>query len=74
MTILSYRNNYISYRDARGVRGHAPRNFFKMIDAIGASLIFQNKKNRLLGQNIWGGGDKIHMLSPRLARAPLEIW
>ena len=31
--LLSYRNNDISYRDA-GVREHAPRENFKMIDAI----------------------------------------
>ena len=31
--LLSYRNNDIRYRDARGVRGYAPRENFKMIDA-----------------------------------------
>ena len=46
MAILLYRNNYISYRDARGVRGHAPRENFEMIDVIGASLIFQTKKKQ----------------------------
>ena len=34
--LLSYRNNDISYRDARG---HAPRENFEMIDAILCVLI-----------------------------------
>ena len=32
--LLSYRNNEINYRDARGFGGMLPENFFKMIDAI----------------------------------------
>ena len=32
--LLSYRNNDISYRDARGFGGYAPRENFKMIHAI----------------------------------------
>ena len=32
--LLSYRNNDISYRDAIGGSGYAPRENFKMIDAI----------------------------------------
>ena len=40
--LLSYRNNDISYRDAGGgggVREHAPRENFKMIDAIWCVLM-----------------------------------
>ena len=39
--LLSYRHNYISYRDARGrVRGHALRENFEMIDAICCVLMY----------------------------------
>ena len=38
--LLSYRNNYISYRDAREFGGMLPENFFEMIDAIWCVLMY----------------------------------
>ena len=38
--LFSYRNSDISYRDARGARGHAPRENFEMIDAIWCVLLY----------------------------------
>ena len=38
--LLSYRNNDISYSDARGFRGHAPRENFEMINAIWCVLMY----------------------------------
>ena len=32
--LLSYRNNYISYRDAKRGSGHAPRENFERTDAF----------------------------------------
>ena len=37
--LLSYRNNDISYRDAREFGGYSPRENFKMIDAIWCVLM-----------------------------------
>ena len=38
--LLSYRNNYIGYRDARGFGSMLPENIFEMIGAIWSVLMY----------------------------------